>query len=152
MIFYDLDECFFARKQKCMSAPKGWRTFLKFDECKGIENKCKFQIICPKNSELPDIPIFRLVTYSFPCRCDTSKTRLFFRSISIAAPSLLHRCSIVSMDYRWSNDGVSWDLKGNYLGGTTALLMSCFLSETFKKRHEKSHTIKEIPWWCGKII
>jgi hypothetical protein len=27
-----------------MSAPKGWRTFLKFDECKGIENKCKFQI------------------------------------------------------------------------------------------------------------
>ena len=109
MIFYDLDECFFARKQKCMSAPKGWRTFLKFDECKGIENKCKFQIICPKNSELPDIPIFRLVTYSFPCRCDTSKTRIFFRSISIAAPSHLHRCSIVSMDYRWSNDGVSME-------------------------------------------
>ena len=44
MIFYDLDGCFLARKQKCMLAPKGWRTFLKFDECKGIENKCKFQI------------------------------------------------------------------------------------------------------------
>ena len=137
MISYDLDECFFARKQKCMSAPKGWRTFLKFDECKGIENKCKFQIICPKNSELPDIPIFRLVTYSFPCRCDTSKTRLFFRSISIACPSLLHRCSIVSMDYRWSNDGVTMEYLGRKRGGIRGLLGRQKSLNSYQKRYEK---------------
>ena len=128
MNIYDLDECFLARRQKCMSAPKGWRTFLKFDECKGIENKCKFQIICSKNSELPDIPIFRLVTYSFPCRCDVSKTRLFFRSISIACPSLLHRCSIVSMDYRWTIDGVTMEYRWSILGLKRELLgrNNCF--------------------------
>ena len=134
MNIYDLDGCFLARKQKCVLAPKGWRTFLKFDECKGIENKCKFQIICPKNSELPDIPIFRLVTYSLLCRNNTAKTRFFFRSISIACPSLLHRCSIETMDNRWSIDGLSWDLEGTYLGRTTALHISHFFTRNIQKR------------------
>ena len=123
MNIYDLDECFLARRQKCMSAPKGWRTFLKFDECKGIENKCKFQIICPKNSELPDNPIFRLATYSLLCRNNTAKTRFFFRSISIAAPSK-----------RWIIDGLSWDLEGTYLGRTTALHISHFFTRNIQKR------------------
>ena len=34
---------------------------------------------------------------------------LFFRCFSIATPSLLHRCSIVSMDNRWIIDGLLMD-------------------------------------------
>ena len=26
------------------------------------------------------------------------------------------------------------------------------IPEAFRKGQEKSHTIKEIPWWCGEII
>ena len=26
------------------------------------------------------------------------------------------------------------------------------IPEAFRKGQEKSHTIKEIPWWCGKIV
>ncbi len=147
MNIYDLDECFLARRQKCMSAPKGWRTFLKFDECKGIENKCKFQIICPKNSELPDIPIFRLVTYSFPCRCDTSKTRLFFLSISIAAPSFRWTIDGVTMEYRWSILGLKRELLGRNKGFAYILLFIISVQDWARKI---PHGQGKKTWWCGK--
>jgi hypothetical protein len=34
---------------------------------------------------------------------------LFFRFSSVVAPSLLHRLSIETMDYRWIIDGLSMD-------------------------------------------
>ena len=36
-------------------------------------------------------------------------TPLFLRYCSIACPSLLHRCSIETMDYRWIIDGLLMD-------------------------------------------
>ena len=44
---------------------------------------------------------------------------LFLRGWSITAPSLLHRWSIVSMEYRWTNDGVTMEyLRRKNEGGT----------------------------------
>ena len=45
---------------------------------------------------------------------------------------------------------ILWYYNGIINRGETALLISHYLSEIFSKGQEKSHTIKEIPWWCGK--
>ncbi len=42
---------------------------------------------------------------------------LYLRGYSIATPSLLHRKSIVSMEYRWTNDGDAMDLWRRNRGG-----------------------------------
>ena len=36
-------------------------------------------------------------------------TPLFLRSTSVTTPSLVHRCSIETMDYRWIIDGLLMD-------------------------------------------
>ena len=43
---------------------------------------------------------------------------LFFRRYSIDTPSLVHRYSIVSMDNRWSSDGLSMEMQWSNLGLT----------------------------------
>ena len=49
------------------------------------------------------------VSPPFYLRCKSALPSLFLRYCSIACPSLLHRCSIVSMDNRWIIDGLLMD-------------------------------------------
>ena len=49
-----------------------------------------------------------------------SDSNIFFlRRYSIATPSLLHRKSIVSMEYRWTIDGLSYEEQGTFIGLST---------------------------------
>ena len=52
---------------------------------------------------------FTSVSPSFHLRCKSALPSLFLRYCSITCPSLLHRCSIVSMDNRWIIDGLLMD-------------------------------------------
>jgi len=49
------------------------------------------------------------------------------------------------MEYVWSIFGLRRELLQTYTQSKNAL----FLSKTARKRHEKSHTVKEFAWECG---
>ena len=52
-----------------------------------------------------------------------TKNQLFLRSYPITSPSLLHRYSIETMDLRWSNDGVSSDVRRKIIGISAVVLL-----------------------------
>ena len=66
-----------------------------------------------------------------------SSSSLFPPCFSYVAPSLVHRYSIETMDYRWSNDGVSME----YLRRKSYVNKSVFLSYKYslEKRKRPDH-------------
>ena len=90
-----------------------------------ISENCKLRITncSPRPAKLRQIPLFSLFFYGF---FPHHKMPSFLRSCSIAAPSLLHRYSIVSMDNRWTTDGLSMD---NHKKGKGEMTFS-FLCQT----------------------
>ena len=45
------------------------------------------------------------------------ETPLFYRFSTVDAPSILHRWSIVSMEDRWTTDGLSMEYPRSFKGG-----------------------------------